>query len=84
MDYSQISGEALSEWREHPVSKAFRAALGLYLEQCKAAALQAWWEGHPVSDAERIALHREMALYRDLFENDLEAGVLTYLKKDDE
>jgi len=25
-----------------------------------------------------------MALYRDLFENDLEAGVLTYLKKDDE
>lgn len=63
-----MTHEALEEWRANPVTMEIRDSLRWVLARKRDAATEAYWQGQPWTEAERLALLREQALFGDLFE----------------
>ena len=64
-----LTQDDLDEWRANPVTEAMKCALRRSLDRTREQMTAAYWAGRAVSEAERLALLREEALWDDLFQS---------------
>jgi hypothetical protein len=64
----EMTDEDLAGWRAQPATEFVKAAMGKSLALQREACMEAAWAGSPWPEAERLALHRALTLFGDLFE----------------
>ena len=77
------SQSEIKDWREHPVTMAFEAALRAVAHRHREAVTQAYWDGRDVTERERIIVLVRQAMIEDLFELD-EEDLRAAMESDDE
>lgn len=78
-----LSSEALSEWRENPVTEILREAMRRQIEARKAWLCEAYLLGNPAPEADRQAVHLVEAWVEDFFESSAE-DVMAAMEKSSE
>lgn len=80
-DWTNFS-EALSEWRDNPVTEVLREAMRRVVNRRRQALVQAFLSGSPVQDSDRKALLQVEQWVEDFFEASAE-DVQMIMEKND-